>query len=249
MIRLFALGAVTLLLALTGATQAFAAAYLDTSHVSGTVTYTSIADLNGLFMQPTQSVNTLTFSPNGFQATCANGACGGLASTTDTVVFDVNATAGNFIQDISLSEAGDANLTEFLGGAVGITTVTADVFIDVFEVNGSPVGGISASTAMVFTSSGDYTLAAEGDGLHGWTGNLLLDIDAVLASYAISGQATVVRLSIANTLTATSSVGAIATISKKDVSGLSITVVPEPGTALLMGLGLAGLAAAGRRQS
>ena len=31
--------------------------------------------------------------------------------------------------------------------------------------------------------------------------------------------------------------------------GTTITVVPEPGTALLMGLGLAGLAAAGRRQA
>jgi hypothetical protein len=31
-------------------------------------------------------------------------------------------------------------------------------------------------------------------------------------------------------------------------AGVSITVVPEPGTALLMGLGLAGLAAAGRRE-
>ena len=31
-------------------------------------------------------------------------------------------------------------------------------------------------------------------------------------------------------------------------TGVTITVVPEPGTALLMGLGLAGLAAAGRRQ-
>ena len=31
-------------------------------------------------------------------------------------------------------------------------------------------------------------------------------------------------------------------------TGVTITVVPEPGTALLMGLGLAGLAAAGRRE-
>ena len=31
-------------------------------------------------------------------------------------------------------------------------------------------------------------------------------------------------------------------------TSVAITVVPEPGTALLMGLGLAGLAAAGRRE-
>ena len=75
-----------------------------------------------------------------------------------------------------------------------------------------------------------------------------LDIDQVLLDNSILGQATLVEVSIANTLTATSSVGAIASIEKKDISGLSITVVPEPGTALLMGLGLAGLAASGRRE-
>lgn len=247
MIRLFALGALSLLLTLNLATQALAAPYLDTSHPLGTVTYTNISDLNGLFMQPTQTVNTLTFSPNGFQTTCSNGACGGVASVTDTVVFRVDANPGNFIDDIVLSESGDANLTEFLAGAIGISTVTADVFIDVLEVNGSAVAGVSASSAMVFTSGGDYTLADEGDGLHAWSGNLTVDLDAVLASYAINGSATLVEISIANTLTATSSTGAIASIEKKDVSGLSITVVPEPGTALLLGLGLAALAA-GRRE-
>ena len=247
MIRLFALGACALLLSLSVGTQAFAAAYTDTSHALGTVTYTNISDLNGLFQQPSQTVNTLTFSPNGFEATCTNADCGGLASTTDTVVFRVDANEGNFIDDIILSEAGDTNLTEFLGGATGITTVTADVFVDILEVNGSPVGGVNAIAAMVFTSSGDYSLASEGDGLHAWSGNLTLDINQVLADNSIVGQATLVEVSIANTLTATSSVGAIATIEKKDVSGLSITVVPEPGTALLMGLGLAGLASIRRR--
>lgn len=33
-----------------------------------------------------------------------------------------------------------------------------------------------------------------------------------------------------------------------DTAGISVTVIPEPGTALLMGLGLAGLATAGRRR-
>ena len=247
MIRLFALGALTLLLSLNVATQAFAAAYLDTSHVLGTVTYTNIADLNGLFQQPTQNVNTLSFSPNAFQTECSNGACGGIASVSDTVVFRVDANAGNFIDEIVLSESGDTNLSQLFGSPTGITTVTADVFVDILEVNGSPVGGMSTSAAMVFTSAGDYTLADEGDGFHGWSGSLSVDLDAIIAAASGQGQATLIEVSIANTLTATSTTGAVVSIEKKDVSGLSITVIPEPGTALLMGLGLAALAA-GRRQ-
>ena len=58
------------------------------------------------------------------------GICGGLASVTDTVVFRVDAVDGNFIEDIILSEDGDANLTEFLAGAVGVSTVTADQIVE-----------------------------------------------------------------------------------------------------------------------
>ncbi|MBW2423566.1 MAG: PEP-CTERM sorting domain-containing protein [Deltaproteobacteria bacterium] len=41
--------------------------------------------------------------------------------------------------------------------------------------------------------------------------------------------------------------GAAARIQKKDIDGLAITVIPEPGTALLMGLGLFALAGCGPR--
>ncbi len=63
----------------------------------------------------------------------------------------------------------------------------------------------------------------------------------------VSAQATRINVSLANTLTAFAENGAVASIRKDEVRGLAVKVVPEPGTALLMGLGLAGLAAGGRR--
>lgn len=72
-------------------------------------------------------------------------------------------------------------------------------------------------------------------------------MDAVITANALTGKATLVELSLANTLTAFAENGAQAFIEKKDIDGLAITVIPEPGTALLMLLGLSGLAMAGRR--
>ena len=54
--------------------------------------------------------------------------------------------------------------------------------------------------------------------------------------------ATRIEVSLSNTLTAYGDNGAVASIRKDAVAGLAIKVIPEPGTALLMGLGLAALA-------
>jgi len=242
MIRLFVVSATALLFTLGTASSAFAAFYGNFSDASGTVSFLNVSDSFGLYQAPTVNVNTLNFSPNLFQTICTNGDCGPGASISDTVVFQVDANAGQFIDDILLSEQGDTNLTEFLAGAIGVTTVTADVFIDIFEVNSVGIPVINAFASMVFTSGGSYSLADEGSGLHGWTGSLMIDLDAILAANAVVGSATLVEISISNTLTAFSEFGAIASIEKKDISGLAITVVPEPGVALLMGLGLAVLA-------
>lgn len=244
--QLFAQGglALALFLGLAGsASVSSAASYGNFSSPTGTVSYLNVADLNGLFGAPTASGNSLDFSPSTFEADCAVSAtCPPTPhSVTDTLTFQIDANDGQFIDTIVLTEAGDTTLSSFLN-AFGATTVVANVFIDVLEVNGVPVNGLNGNAQMVFTSNGQFETNDEGVGTHIWTGFLSLDVNAVITGNGGSGQATLVGISLANTLTAFADSGAAARIEKKDIDGLAITVVPEPGTALLMGLGLAGLA-------
>ena len=224
-----------------------AASYGNFSSPTGTVAFLNVTDLNGLFGAPTASGNSLDFSPNTFEADCAVSAtCPPTPhNVTDTLTFQIDADAGQFIDTIVLSEAGDTTLSSFLN-AFAATTVVANVFIDVLEVNGAPVNGLNGNAQMVFTQNGQFETNDEGPGTHIWTGFLSLDVNAVIAGGGGSGKATLVHISLANALTAYAASGAAARIEKKDIDGLAITVVPEPGTALLFGLGLLGLASTGR---
>ena len=248
--QMFTTGALALALAggiVVSASVASAASYGNFSSPSGTVSFLNVTDINGLFGMPTASGNTLDFSPSTFEADCGPdpGCPPTPHSVSDTLTFQIDAASGQFIDTIVLSEAGDTTLSSFLN-AFGATTVTANVFVDVLEINGNPVNGLNANAQMVFTNGGQYETSDEGAGTHIWSGFLSLDIDSVIAAGGGSGQATLVHISLANTLTAFAESGAAARIEKKDIDGLAITVVPEPGTALLLGLGLLGLASPGR---
>jgi hypothetical protein len=223
------------------ASVANAASYGNFSSPTGTVSFLNVGDLNGLFGAPTVSANSLDFSPNAFEADCAlSAACPPTPHTVaDTLTLDIDADAGLYIDTINLSEAGDTTMFSFQG-ALAATTVVGDVFIDVLEINGAPVNGLNGNAQMVFNQGGQYTTTGI------WTGFLSIDVDSIIAGSGGSGQATLVRISLANTLTAYADSGASARIEKKDIDGLAITVVHEPGTALLMGLGLLGLAASKR---
>jgi len=220
-----------------------AASYGNFSSPTGTVSFLNVTDLNGLFGNPTASGNSLDFSPSTFEADCAvSASCPPTPhNVTDTLTFQIDADAGRFIDTIVLTESGDTTLSSFLN-AFGATTVVANVFIDVLEINGAPVNGLNGNAQMAFTQNGQFETNDEGVGTHIWSGFLSLDVDSVIAAGGGSGQATLVHISLANTLTAYAESGAAARIEKKDIDGLAITVVPEPGTALLMGLGLLGLA-------
>ncbi len=166
---------------------------------------------------------------------------------SDTLTLQIQASSQDFIGEVILREAGDTTLASFLD-AFAATTVSADVFIDVLELNGASINNLNLNTQMVFTAGGNYTTNGAGAGTHLWNGFLKLDIDAMIAAAGLFGNATLVEISLSNTLTAYAESGASARIEKKDIDGLAITVVPEPGTAILMGLGLAGLAFAGDRR-
>jgi PEP-CTERM motif len=208
-----------------------------------TVLFENVRDQNGLFGAPTASGDSLDFSPNAFEAICPTGGCPpSPVQVDDTLTLAIQANSGSYIDDIVLTEAGDTTLSSFLN-AFAATTVSATVFIDIFAIDGIPVNNINATAQMAFTRNGEYETTDEGAGTHIWTGSLLIDLDSIIVGAGASGRATRVELNLNNTLVAFAQDGASARIEKKDIDGLAITVVPEPGTALLMGLGLAGLAA------
>lgn len=222
-------------------------------YVGSTVTFEDVQDQNDLFGAPTVSADSLDFNPNTFETGCTSAPCGA-SLVDDTLTFTIQANAGQFIDDIVLTEAGDFNLSTFLPDDLSVTSVSANVVIDIFEIDGVAVNNINAQAAMVFTNAGAFSRSTSADGVGtssgGWSGSLTIDLDSIIAGTTHNGRATRVTLNINNTLTAFGGNGndpngataALAFIEKKDFDGLAVTVVPEPGTAILMGLGLAGLA-------
>ena len=233
----------TLLLASTGQ----AASY---GNIVGTnVTYESVTDGPlGLYGAPTISGDALDFSPPSYLASCSGGpGCPSGVTTDEALLFHIRANPGAFIGSIILTEAGDTTLTSFTG-ALAATVISAPVRIQVEEINGVPVApgnpGLSIGAFLTFTSVGNFQSTGPGVVTQIWNGALSVDVDQLIILAGLTGRATLVDFSMDNVLTAfASGVGATARIQKKDVDGLTVTVVPEPATGVLMALGLIGLSA------
>ena len=229
--------------------------------VGTTVTYLQVTedvaspgDSTPLFGSPTISGDSLDFDPISFTAS-ATGA-GGVDTTAANVEFDIQAHTNNFIQTVYLTEAGNTTLAGF-GTNATFTSVTGNIEIDIEQVDGLPVpgGSLNFTTAMTFTpSGGTYALGTDGGGgpvfNTSWSGIALIDIDSILNANSIPfvGGATLVTVSLTNTLVALSENGTQSLITKQDADGITITVnVPEP-TTLAMGIAaIAGLAGLRRR--
>lgn len=220
-----------------------------------TVTYedvreeaTTVGDDEPLFGMPTISADSLDFDPVGFDAS-ATGA-GGSDLTDSNLSFDVVAKPLFVIKNLTMSEAGDTTLIGS-GTILTSTSVTADIFVDVEEVDGVGVGGISEIYSMTFTpSDGDYDIVNDGGGgprYHTqWEGSAFIDVMALLDDAVANnvippyvGGATKISVNMDNTLTAVSEDGTFSVIAKKDAGGVSITVnIPEPSSLLLAGASL-----------
>lgn len=223
-----------------------------------TVTFENIDDVDDLFGAPTVSGDSLDFNPTNFEVACPSCPPAGSTLLDGQLIFTIQANSGQAIDDIILQEAGDFSLDTFVTGDQAVTTVFAAVFVDILEIDGVSVNNVNANETMTFTNSGAFSRSFADDGLGQtageWDGNLTIDLDAIIAdavtagTIATGGVATRVTLSLNNRLTAFASGAGLAFIEKKDFDGLAVTVVPEPGTAILMGLGLAGLSSIRRNR-
>ncbi len=200
-----------------------------------------------LYGTPTVSGDSLDFNPISFNASATG--TGGTDTTDGILTMMMLAHPGQFIDTIQFDEAGDFTLAGLAGNAS--VSVTANFTVDILEVDGAAIAPINIITAMTFTpSNGDFDLINDGPGplVNGtWAGMLMVDINQSLIDNNIPfiNGATKLSISFDNTLTATSEDGTSAFISKKDVGGVGITVIPEPAT---LGLLIAGtLCMLGRR--
>jgi len=208
-------------------------------------TTTSAGDPDGLFggsgAPPMVIANQLIFFPTAFAAS-ASGGSSDLTSANLQLTIDARDKA--IIDIIDISEFGDADLSG-VGTAATNVSVTVSGFVTVLEdFFGTLLGPVVIPFAMTFTPSD--TLALPGDsGLTIWEGGVQIDIASIVPN------ATLAVVQFDNILDANSEVGTTALIQKKVVNGpvISISIVPEPSTALLVSLGLVGLTRRTRRGS
>ncbi|MFK7896466.1 MAG: PEP-CTERM sorting domain-containing protein [Myxococcota bacterium] len=240
--------ALTLTLALGFASAANAASYGDFMDPTGTVSYLNVQDNNGLFGAPSVSLNSLDFTPVNFQAQCSQ--CPTGSTTADILTLDIQTTGGQQISELRVNEGLDYTLQSFDATGFASAIVTANMFVDITEVNGVAVNGLNATIPVIFSPSGNASVI--GFGID--TGVILgtsgaIDIQQIIANAGGTGEATRVSISLDNTLQVFhDGSGGQAQIRKRDTDFVSLTInggdpIPEPTTALLLMGGLAALAA------
>ncbi|MEQ9453065.1 MAG: PEP-CTERM sorting domain-containing protein [Phycisphaeraceae bacterium] len=214
--------------------------------VSDDVTFENVTESSGTGTLPLQGApasvaqNAMTFNPTTFESSSV-GAPG--ASIIDSQLRTIISSNSNSvgIVSIDLFETGDYTI---IGGpgTFAIASVSAPVFVDIIEVDGVAIDGPELATNLFITpGSGVYDLGIDGVGVGViWSGDLTIDIVALAASASITGNVTGVELTFDNTLSTSNGNGAAAFIKKK-LTKIDVEIVPEPASAALLSLGLAGL--------
>ena len=183
------------------------------------------------------SGNSLTLFPNNFSAT-ASGAFG-FAQTGSQLQAMVVATGAMTIDEILITEFGDTDLSGVGTGATG-TFASMSGFATVTANLSGPIAPVVVNFIGTFTPTDTLVLNLD-PGLTLWSGSTSIDIASAVPN------ATKATLSFDNDLFAFSESGTTALIQKKVGGPLTITVIPEPGSAALLGAGLLGILAVVRR--
>ena len=202
----------------------------------GTVTFLNITDTNGSFISASAGGDTLDFNAN------LTADVTGTADVSDAVTFDV-VRKEEFVIDLVLIDAG--GLFTFLGAGAG-GTIVVNALVDVIEAwDGTSLIDVQAldpGNEFYFTSSFGGPVGA-------WSADpLAFSIGDILGSQipALAGaSATQLQVTISASLSVSGS--APSSLSLNNAEGMVFTVIgsgsaiPEPSTALILGVGLAGI--------
>lgn len=200
---------------------------------------TTAGDPDPIFGAPTIVGDALIFSPTGFASNASGGASD---QTNGTFTLNISSKDKDLIavEQVNLTELGDFSL----GGAGTAGTdasALAGLFVTVTEIN---LNG-ALTIAVLPTSVTDFvnfnTPVQAGD----WTLSANIDVTTLVqAAFGANAFATEVIVTWNNDLATNSEVGTTSQIQKKiGIPSVTVTVIPEPGTALLVGLGLTALGA------
>ena len=189
----------------------------------------SWTDPGATYGEPSNADDELIFWP-GFTAVSS----GGDSDLTDVrLKMEVQAHEGHGINTISISETG---AYMFFGTGTAATNARALIplaTLSILEVDGNLISAIDVNAGW---SGVSYQLP--GDTFGGWSGGLTIDVAGGLVGTAYAGGlVTRVGFAFNNALYTQSEIGTTAFIDKKKVSIGVDTVVPEPGTMALLGVG------------